>query len=127
MKRPELVEAARPILAGLHRAKPKGTTVTVEVPPGARVVVEPIPVESKPAEPVKPAMVDADWIDQTRSPLGKRKHMALCKTGKFPSAKKVGKKWLVRRAEIDGYIEGNQPQTDDPDEIDRIMTKLGFK
>ena len=47
---------------------------------------------------------DGDWFDQHTSPLGKRKHMALCRAGAFPGARKDGKSWFVRRAEVDAYI-----------------------
>jgi len=72
--------------------------------------------------------VGADWIDQTRSPLGRRKHLRLCREGVFTSARKQGKQWLVRRAEIDSYIDQNSkhPKTTDVSEIDRDLAALGM-
>ncbi len=70
----------------------------------------------------------ADWIDQTHSPLGKRKHLRLCREGVFTSARKQGKQWLVRRAEIDTYITSGSkpPKTTDVGDIDRELAALGM-
>lgn len=45
-----------------------------------------------------------EWIDQNTSPLGKRKHCELARTGKLP-AKKVSGRWLVRRDDMNAYIQ----------------------
>lgn len=44
------------------------------------------------------------WIDQACSPLGRRLHCALARAGTLP-ARKMGRRWLVRRADLDAYIE----------------------
>jgi hypothetical protein len=69
-----------------------------------------------------------DWIDQYDSPLGKRKHMKLCREAVFPSGHKIGKQWLVRRAEIDAYIvqNGKSAKTADGSDIDRELAALGM-
>jgi hypothetical protein len=46
---------------------------------------------------------DDAWIDQTRSPLGRRLHCALARSGALP-ARKVGRRWLVRCADVSAYI-----------------------
>lgn len=46
-----------------------------------------------------------DWIDQASSPLGRRRHLRLAKSGKFPSARKEGSRWLVKRSEIEAHID----------------------
>jgi len=46
------------------------------------------------------------WIDQTRSPLGRRLHCALARSGALP-ARKMGRRWLVRVADVDAYIEAH--------------------
>ena len=43
------------------------------------------------------------WIDQTCSPLGRRLHCALARSGAL-SARKVGRRWLVRGADVSAYI-----------------------
>jgi hypothetical protein len=68
------------------------------------------------------------WVDQSNSPLGRRKHLRLCREGVFPSARKLGKQWLVMRAELDAFIIGtdkpaNSTHTDD---IDRELAALGM-
>lgn len=45
------------------------------------------------------------WIPHTRSSLGARRTRELARRGAFPGAKKVGRKWLVPRAELAAYIE----------------------
>lgn len=44
-----------------------------------------------------------DWIDQSASPLGRRAHLAAVRRGELPG-RRVGKKVLVRRADLDAYI-----------------------
>lgn len=46
-----------------------------------------------------------EWIGQAESPLGTRRHRELARAGKLPGARKVGTQWLVRRREVDAYIE----------------------
>lgn len=46
------------------------------------------------------------WIDQTRSPLGRRLHCALARSGALP-ARKMGRRWLVRVADVDAFIVAN--------------------
>lgn len=49
-----------------------------------------------------------DWVDQRTSPLGRRRHCELSKRGKLPGAHKVNGYWLVRRKDIDAYIEKHE-------------------
>ncbi len=44
-----------------------------------------------------------DWVDQARSPLGRKAHLALAKTGKV-KASKLGKQVLIWRADLNAYI-----------------------
>ena len=46
-----------------------------------------------------------DWMSQKDSPLGRRRHCQLARSGESPSARKVDGLWQVRRREIDEYIE----------------------
>jgi len=62
-----------------------------------------------------------DWVNQTASPLGRRRHCVLAKSGAFPSARKVNGMWQVRRKDIDAYIEGHpSPLTPSADEEDEV-------
>ncbi|MBX3205150.1 MAG: hypothetical protein KF764_08770 [Labilithrix sp.] len=45
-----------------------------------------------------------DWYTQHSSPLKKRRYLELARTGKIPS-RKDGTSVLVRRADLDAYIE----------------------
>lgn len=70
-----------------------------------------------------------EWIDQARSPLGRRQHLALVRRG-ILSGCKVGRRVLVRRAEIDEYVERHKIQARKVqvrgDGIDRELEALGF-
>jgi excisionase family DNA binding protein len=55
-----------------------------------------------------PTVEDSGWLDQSSSPLGRRLHCALARRGALP-ARKVGRRWLVRRADVDAYIAQPQP------------------
>jgi hypothetical protein len=48
----------------------------------------------------------ADWIDQTRSPLGRELHCELVRSGVLPGCK-VHRRVLVRRRDLDAYIESH--------------------
>lgn len=71
----------------------------------------------------------SDWIDQAHSPLGRRRHLDLVRQGKLP-ARKDGKKMLVRRSDIDRYLDGDDRAvvpTQKPvgaDEVDAIMEEI---
>lgn len=60
------------------------------------------------------------WIDQDVSPLGRRLHCVLARRGVLP-ARKVGRRWLVRRADMDAFISAekhapkSRPVEDDAD------------
>jgi excisionase family DNA binding protein len=46
----------------------------------------------------------SDWIDQSRSPLGRRTHCSLVRSGELPGVR-VHRRVLVRRRDLDAYIE----------------------
>ncbi len=45
-----------------------------------------------------------EWVDQNHSPIGKRRHLELARTGKVPS-RKVGKQVLIRRTVLNDYLD----------------------
>jgi hypothetical protein len=47
-----------------------------------------------------------DWIDQRRSPLGRKLHCALWRDGALPG-RKVHRRVLVRRRDLDAYVEAH--------------------
>jgi excisionase family DNA binding protein len=44
-----------------------------------------------------------EWVDQTTSPLGHRRHLELVRSGALP-ASRSGKRVLVRRSDLDAYL-----------------------
>ena len=59
---------------------------------------------------------DADpWVDQVASPLGRRAHCRACREGRIEGARKVGKRWLVRRSALDAHVQaiGRAPHIED--------------
>lgn len=46
-----------------------------------------------------------EWVSQNDSPLGSRRHRELVRAGAFPNAKRLGKKVLVPRADLEKYLE----------------------
>ncbi len=71
----------------------------------------------------------ADWIDQYSSPLGKRKHLRLCREGVL-ACRQDGKQRLVRRADLDAYLtRTTKPRAaanEDGDALDRDLADLGL-
>lgn len=73
----------------------------------------------------------AEWVDQSVSPLGRERHMRLVRTGTLPG-KKDGKRILVRRADIEKYLEKKtvirvDEKADEDREAARILAALGRK
>lgn len=71
----------------------------------------------------------AEWVDQNHSPLGKRRHLELARTKRIAS-KKHGKLVLIRRDDMNAYIEqkglarGHRIEEDDVvDIIDRVTAR----
>lgn len=48
-----------------------------------------------------------DWLDQTTSPLGRRRHCELARAGAFPASKE-GRRVRARRADVDAYITASR-------------------
>lgn len=48
-----------------------------------------------------------DWIDQSRSPLGRKLHCTLVRNGVLPGVK-VHRRVLVRRRDLDAYLESQR-------------------
>lgn len=70
-----------------------------------------------------------EWFDQHNSPLGKHRHLALCRARKLPS-KKLGQTVLVKRDDMNAFIEregltrGRRLEEDDVvDIVDRLTGK----
>lgn len=45
------------------------------------------------------------WVSAEDSPLGKRRTQQLCRNRTLNTARKEGRRWFVRRSELDAYIE----------------------
>lgn len=80
-------------------------------------------------EGLKHLRVAEDWVDQYHSPLGKRRHLALVRSGEL-EGHKVDRLVLVRRADMDAFIkrhrvepkEGGAEDAEDAAEIERIVS-----
>ncbi len=48
----------------------------------------------------------SDYYDQTTSPLGRRRHNELARSGKIPATKLHGR-WMIRKDDLREYIERN--------------------
>lgn len=69
----------------------------------------------------------SDWVDQTMSPLGHDRHLRLVRKGVL-KAVKDGQRRLVRRAEIDAYLEAHPVVPNAPpaaeDDIEEMMRRI---
>lgn len=50
----------------------------------------------------------AEWMPHTRSPLAPRIMRELVAKGAFPGARKLGKTWLIRRAEFTAHVSSKR-------------------
>lgn len=71
-----------------------------------------------------------EWVDQTSVPISRKTYLRLVREGKLPG-RKVGRRILVRRKDLEAFIEAHRRdprQQDVPacDEIDLQLAKLGF-
>jgi hypothetical protein len=69
-----------------------------------------------------------DWIDQSRSPLGRKLHCALVRDGVLPGVK-VHRRVLVRRRDLDAYLETHRqaPAIIDGSEEARALARVGAR
>lgn len=65
-----------------------------------------------------------DWVDQSTSPLGRARHLALARAGKIPS-RREGRSVFVRRADIDRYLDSKRVvRVDENAEEEREVAKV---
>ncbi len=72
-----------------------------------------------------------EWVDQANSPLGRRRHLELARTGVLKSTKDAGKV-RIRRADIDAYLLQKtvikvDPKADEDREIARVIAAMARK
>ena len=75
----------------------------------------------------------AEWMPHTRSPLAPRIMRELVAKGAFPGARKLGKTWLIRRAEFTAHVEqkGRCATTANDNEegdsaVERLAADMGY-
>lgn len=68
-----------------------------------------------------------EWVDQHESPLGKRRHLEAVRRGDL-KGRKEGRRVLVRRAEVDAYLERNAVATKtDTEDADDVLREMGLR
>ena len=69
----------------------------------------------------------AEWVDQTSSPLGRRRHLELVRRGVL-AGRKEGRRILVRRADLDAYLAVDRPKpeadAEAPASVDEVMSRI---
>ncbi len=76
---------------------------------------------------------DDDWVDQTSAPIRRKKFLELVRQGEL-QGRKVGRQVLVRRSELDAYLEAHKidlgaeerAASKARDEMDAQLERLGF-
>lgn len=70
-----------------------------------------------------------EWVDQRSSPLGRRRHCELAKSGALAGARLDARHWYVRRRVIDEYIDshGGAPKPEATSEADEAAEILAFR
>ena len=67
-----------------------------------------------------------EWVDQMHSPLGKRRHLELARTGKLPS-KKIGRLVLVRREDMNAFLDREgltRARPSDDDDVLAVVERI---
>jgi excisionase family DNA binding protein len=68
----------------------------------------------------------SEWVSQHDSPLGRDRHLRLCRKGALRSVKD-GRKRLVRRTDLDAYLLANAVIPTSPsreDDVDAMMRTI---
>jgi excisionase family DNA binding protein len=70
-----------------------------------------------------------EWLDQTMVPIARKTYLRLVREGKL-EGRKVGKRVLVRRRDLEAFIEAHRSelprQGNGIEDIDAQLAKLGF-
>ena len=64
-----------------------------------------------------------DWIDQAHSPLGRRTHCHLVRSGALPGVS-VHRRVLVRRRDLDAYVEARRAPPAGTDELEPLRRRF---
>jgi len=68
------------------------------------------------------------YLDQSTSPLGRRRHIAAVRSGRLPGIR-IGRRYLARSEDVDAYV-ARAPATRDSSRIlhpvDDLAAELGF-
>lgn len=81
------------------------------------------------ADALESMLREDDWIDQSSSPLGRRAHLQAVRDGKL-TGRKVAGRVLVRRSEMDAFIESHRvriPVSDAASDEQAIADILNFR
>lgn len=73
----------------------------------------------------------SEWVDQTNSPLGRRRHLLLARTGILKHSREKGHVW-IRLKDIETYLVKNtvikvDEKADEAREVARILATMGRK
>lgn len=75
---------------------------------------------------IRQGLAESEWVDQESSPLGRRRHLELARRKVLRSTKE-GRRVLIRRDDLNAYLESKglaSARTDEEDEgavLDRIV------
>lgn len=65
----------------------------------------------------------AEYYTQEDSPLGRRRHCRLARTGAL-KARRVGRDWLVRRGDVEAYLESHGRPSPDVDTVANVIRRI---
>lgn len=65
----------------------------------------------------------SEWVDQTASPLGRRRHLDLVRRGVLRGVRE-GRRVLVRRADLEAYLTDRAPLQHAEDDVDAMIREI---
>jgi len=98
-------QPARPLQAA-HAVPPARLTPEARADRAMRTIVSAI--DELIAARLAGGFAASEWVDQCSSPLGRRRHLALVRSGVLRGVKE-GRRVLVRRSDLDAYLAGHRP------------------
>jgi hypothetical protein len=73
---------------------------------------------------------DPDWVDQAKSPLGRRRHIAAVRSGELKGLR-VGRRYIAHKRDLDAFVAAlaeTEPRAESTDDesVEEMAARLGL-
>lgn len=133
-------------MASAKRSRTKAVAPPTSQVELTRAVVDPLPMMVEDPQPLtlrlivaKRAIADAieeyvtalveahttkaEYYSQDNSPLGRKRHCRLARSGAL-KARRVGREWLVKRGDVEAYLESHGRPSPDAETVETMVRRI---